>query len=275
MTPPFDEKSICARFGAGDSYASPPPNPGRLARHFPSLYYYVRLLGGPVRWLFRKAAKGQCDDPSWVRSSAWCADILEDAGCRFEIAGMDYLREPCVIVANHMSTLETFILPALIRPRLPLTFVVKESLVRMPLFGPVMRSRDPVVVGRRNPREDLVAMLREGAKRLADGISVVVFPQSTRSVDFDKKHFNSIGEKLAARANVPLLPLALKTDAWGQGAKIKEAGKIRPDLPVRFRFGAPMRIEGNDKAQHEAAASFIAETLSAWQQSDGINRPNS
>ena len=40
-------------------------------------------------------------------------------------------------------------------PGRPVTFVVKESLETMPIFGPVMRSRKPVTVGRENPREDM------------------------------------------------------------------------------------------------------------------------
>lgn len=255
-----------------DPYESPETKPGALARATPSLYFYTRLAAGPVRWLFRKAARGQCDDESWVRASAWVADILEATGCKFCVEGLENPRKigaPCVYVANHQSTLETFVMPGLLRPLAPVTFVVKESLVRLPLFGPVMRSRDPVAVGRSNPREDLKAILEGGCERLRKGISIVIFPQATRSTDFDRKKFNSVGVKLAAKAGVPLVPTALKTDAWGNGKKIRELGKINPRSTIRFKFGPPVSVSGTGKSAHSECCDFIENTLSAWRKKDG------
>lgn len=241
--------------------------PHGLAKIFPSLVFYSKLLFGPFLWLCSKARKGLCDDDCWVQGSVWFSDQVEELGCPIVVEGLDYLAsidKPCVIVANHMSTLETFLLPGIIRPFMPCTFVVKDSLVRLPLFGAVMRSRRPVVLGRKNPREDLVHLLREGGQRLEEGISLIIFPQSTRTQGFDPHKFNSIGEKLAKKANVPLLPLALKTDAWTTGSLIKEIGPIRAGLPVHFRFGAPSMVEGSGKELHESICRFISESLTSW-----------
>lgn len=272
--PPFTEGQIPNKYGTGDSYRGPRVTPGLLARLAPRPDFYTRLFLGPMAWLCRRARQGRCDDAAWTYSSDWVTDLMERMGCPVEIDGMDSIDAAggaCIFVANHMSTLETFMLPGIIRPRRPVTFVVKESLVRMPLFGPVMRSRDPVVVGRTNPREDLAAVLEGGAERLGRGVSVVVFPQSTRSLTFDERHFNSIAVKLARRADVPLVPLALKTDAWGPGKKIKELGPVRPGMPIRYRFGAPLRVAGNGREEQAAICAFIGGTLAAWQAKDGIN----
>lgn len=255
----------------GDTYGHKPAGSGMAPA---TAAMYIRLFAGPVAWLCRKAAKGKCDDYAWVWASDWLTDILEDY-CPLEVEGLDYFRkldEPCVVVANHMSTLETFVLPGMLRPSRPVTFVVKESLVELPFFGAVMRSRDPVVVGRKSPREDLTTVLNDGRERLEKGISIVVFPQSTRSLEFDIHHFNTIGVKLAQRAGVPVVPLALKTDAWGQGKKIKDFGKIKRGMPVRFKFGAPIKIQGNGKSEHAAICEFISSTLADWQAQDGVNK---
>jgi len=105
-----------------------------------------------------------------------------------------------------MSILETFVLPCLIQPHRDVTFVVKESLITYPLFGQVMRSRQPVVVGRDNPREDLKTVLEEGQKRLEANISIIIFPQTTRSVEFDPKsstHWESSWPSAATRRWYP------------------------------------------------------------------------
>lgn len=273
MTPPF-RGAMRDKYGRC-SYVSAKREAPALARRLPSATFYSRLAIGPMRWLCRLAAQGRSDDAAWVHGSDWAADIFEDLGGVIDIRGLENvasLSGPCVFIANHMSTLETFLLPGIIRPMRPVTFVVKRSLVEMPFFGPVMRSRDPIAVDRKNPREDLKEVLEGGRERLANGISIVVFPQSSRSPHFDRSHFNTIGVKLAAAANVPALPLALKTDAWGMGNKIRELGPIRPDLPVRFNFGEPLRMSGKGKNEHVRICDFIESSLNEWQARDGAKQ---
>jgi 1-acyl-sn-glycerol-3-phosphate acyltransferase len=127
-----------------------------------------------------------------------------------------------------------------------------------------MRNRKPVVVGRESPREDLKLVLEEGRQRLEANVSVVIFPQTTRSAIFDPSKFNTLGIKLAKRCNVPAVPFALKTDAWGLGKRVKDFGPIRPERTVRIHFGKPMRIQGNGKEEHTAIVEFIQKNLAAW-----------
>lgn len=255
-------------FNHPTEYRTPPDLAGRLARRFPRLFFYPLLwkhigIGAYI------AIRGLYDDDFWAINSRQVLRSLEYAGCRLHVEGLENvstLEGPCVIVGNHMSALETLILPGLVSPRKRVTFVAKRSLTTAFAFGHLLRSRDPVVVDRKNPREDLAAMLKGGEERLARGISLIVFPQSTRSPTFDREQFNSIGVKVAKRGNVPLIPLALKTDAWGCGVKgvLKDYGKIFPDLPVHFRFGKPFRVEGNGKEEQEHLCRFIEDALAEW-----------
>ena len=271
---PFVDGAFEAKFLTGDTYSSQHSSAGIFSRMMPSLSFYSRLFLGPVRWLCARASKGLCDDTAWVYASAWVADLVERMGCPIEIEGMNAIEAvdgPCLFVANHMSTLETFMLPAMIRQRRPVTFVVKKSLTTMPFFGPVMCTRNPIVVGRTNPREDLTAVLEGGLERLKNGISIIVFPQHTRSLEFNPQMFNSIGVKLAKRAGVPIVPLALKTDAWGQGTKIKELGPVKVGMTVRYNFASPISITGQGKEEQAAICQHIARHLGQWQQLDGSN----
>ena len=136
--------------------------------------------------------------------------------------------------------------------------------MKMPVFGPIMRSRDPILVGRTNAREDLRAVLEQGAKKLRSGQSIVVFPQSTRSFDFNPEEFNSLGIKLALKANVPVVPIALKTDAWGIGKKIKDFGPIDIRKKIYFAFGERMIIQNRGADEHKKVISFIKDHLNTW-----------
>jgi 1-acyl-sn-glycerol-3-phosphate acyltransferase len=133
-----------------------------------------------------------------------------------------------------------------------------------PIFGPILGTRKPIVVGRVNAREDLRTVLEEGQKRLSQNISVIIFPQTTRSPEFDAQKFNTLGVKLAKRASVPVIPVALKTDAWGIGRKFKDLGKICPIKPVRMCFGKPLDIKGSGKQNHNTIVEFISGKLEEW-----------
>jgi 1-acyl-sn-glycerol-3-phosphate acyltransferase len=156
------------------------------------------------------------------------------------------------------------ILPSIIGPLRELTFVVKDSLVRHPLFGDVMKSRDPIVVGRTDPRKDLEAVMNGGFEKLNNGISIVIFPQSTRSVEFRPEEFNSLGVKLAKKAGVEVVPIALKTDFWGNGKLIKELGPLDRHKHIHIKFGEPMKISGNGKEENQRIIDFIKASLEEW-----------
>jgi 1-acyl-sn-glycerol-3-phosphate acyltransferase len=252
--------------GTDDAYVTNPARSSMIFHAVPGLYFYLRMMGTVVR-ASRKARKKRFDKDEWIKSSLDIIRFLETVDCRFFVDGKKNfidLKQPCVFTANHMSTLETFALAAIVRPHRPVTFVVKDSLVRYPVFKHIMISRDPVVVFRKNPRQDFKTVMDEGTERLSRGISVVVFPQSTRSRKVDPEKFNSMGVKLARKAGVPLVPLAIKTDAWDSGWLFKDFGRIRPERFIHFSFGRPLKVEGSGKEEHGRVLDFIMNRLEKW-----------
>jgi 1-acyl-sn-glycerol-3-phosphate acyltransferase len=247
-------------------YVSPVATPAWFARAFPGGAFYGRLAS--IVWrASRQARRGCYGDAEWIGSSIETLRALEAAGVRIAVEGLGGfagLDGPAVVVGNHMSTLETFVLPCLLAPHRRVTFVVKRELVEMPVFKHVMISRQPVVVGRAQAREDLKIVLEEGEARLRAGTSVIVFPQTTRAATWTPAEFNSIGVKLAKRAGVPVVPLALRTDAWGIGRWVKDVGWLRPARPVRIAFGPPLAVAGNGRDAQEALVRFISDKMAAW-----------
>jgi len=240
--------------------------PALLARLFPSPAFYVRFVS-VVFWASGLARRGRYGDAEWHASSLAVLRALETVGVHIELSGLDVfprLAGPCVFVANHMSTLETIILPGIVQPFKDVTFVIKRGLVEYPVFKHIMIARAPIIVDRVNPREDLTRVLREGVAILARGRSIIIFPQTTRTVRFDPAHFNTIGVKLARDAGVPIVPIAVRSDAWGNGRWVKEFGRIDPRLPVKLAFGAPITIEGRGAEAHHTAIEFITQKLTGW-----------
>jgi 1-acyl-sn-glycerol-3-phosphate acyltransferase len=253
----------------GDEYHTP--------EDFPRAKSEYLLLGS--RWsvyshffatIFRSrslAVRGLYDDEAWAASSFEIIRNLERCAARFHIEGMDKVRAaegPLVFVSNHMSTLETLVLPGLIRPMKRVTYVVKRKLMGGFFWGPIMRSRDPIAVSRTDPRADLEKVLTEGPARIASGISVIVFPQGTRTESWKREGFNSLGVKLAVRAGVKVMPVALKTDYWGSGGIFRGFGPVHRDRAVHIEFGDPIAASGRGKAEHELCLDFIESRLERW-----------
>ncbi|MBU1100334.1 MAG: 1-acyl-sn-glycerol-3-phosphate acyltransferase [Bacteroidetes bacterium] len=232
----------------------------------PTLSFYPRLTkiiyGGS-----KTARKGEYNEYAWANSALDIFEAIETSGVVVNIEGMQHLRNlegPAVIIGNHMSSMETMLPVTMIQPVKPFCYVVKKELATYPIFSDVVMAREPIVVGRTNPREDLKIMMEEGAERLGKGKSILIFPQKTRSVQFIASEFNSLGVKLAKKNNVPVIPFAVLTDAWSNGKRLKDFGKIDPSKPTHFAFGAPINVESKGQEEHEQVIDFIAGKLTEW-----------
>jgi len=183
----------------------------------------------------RKAKKKLYDDFNWVASSFDVFEALEKSGVVFEIEGM-----------------------------------IKQELANYPLFGKVAMARSPILVGRKNPREDLKVVLEDGKRNIENGKSIIIFPQKTRNKYLEIKSFNSLGIKLAKRNSVGVIPIALITDAWGNGKLIKDFGKIDPNKVVKISFGEPIVKIDDDLTAHNKIIDFIAAKFEEWGKSELI-----
>ena len=254
---------------SGDTYDTPGDTPRRLMDRL-SLGGRWCFVGGYVGEVIRArslAVKNLYNRTAWSESSHRILRLIEGCGGRFHLRGLDNLRSlagPVVFISNHMSMLETFVFPCIIAPLMEVTFVVKESLVKHFLFGPVMRSRDPIVVTRKDPREDFQAVMNKGKELLSKGTSIIIFPQSTRTAEFDPEGFNSLGVKLAKAAEVNVIPVAIKTDFWENGIFLKDIGPVSRHKPIHIVFGKPMEIMGSGKDEHKQIVEFIVNNLQRW-----------
>ena len=240
-----------------------------LAHHLPGWPGYIFYARIALAFLKEGLAgrRGTLDNERWMSASLACIKAVESAGGRLNVSGLESLAEhkgPLVFIANHMSILETVILPSFALVFNDVTFIIKDELRRYPVIGWVMQALDFISVHRKNPREDLKVVLNEGQKRIQQGCSVVIFPQATRSTVYDIKNFNTLGVKLARKAGVPVVPIALKTDFHGSGRWLKDIGPIHSDRPIYFRFGSPIPVVGNGQAAHHSVVEFIAHNLRSW-----------
>ncbi len=232
----------------------------------PSLRFYPKL----IKVIFdanTKAVKGRYDGINHAHASLQVLRALESVGVEFDVKGLDNIRkskDPAVFIGNHMGTLETMGIEVFIYPIKPVIYIIKKELIDYPLFGKVVGANYPILVSRKNAREDLITVLEEGKKRLDNGFSIIIFPQKTREMYVKVKQFNSLGIKLAQKNNADVIPFAVKTDAWQNGKKLKDFGKIDPSKKVMVEFGEPFKVEGKTAESHQRVLDFIKSRFNEW-----------
>lgn len=259
MIPPFS-------LFHGNCYTTTPRKVSWPYKLCPELLFYPRLVALLIRGS-RLSKKNSYTGVLWAAQSERIVRYLEALGCRFRVEGMEHfhkLSTPCVFAGNHMSTLETMCLPAMIQPAKNTTFVIKESLLKYPFFRDLLSARCPIPLARVNPREDFKKIMNDGTELLQNGVSVIIFPQSGRRQVFTPSEFNSGAVKLARNAGVPVVPLALDTRAWAEGKLISDFGRLHAEREIHFRFGEPITVQGNGKAEQAALVDFIAGSLREW-----------
>lgn len=205
----------------------------------------------------------------WARCCFKAHQKAERFGIRVTADGWESrngCKGPVVYLCNHMSTLETIMLPPVLLTYGPFNIFVKASLSRLPALKRAAAHMGLIPLGRKSPREDLMQVFREGVARIKEGHSILIFPQGSRERVFSRRLYSSIGAKLAEKAGVPVIPIAVKTDCeptrpdgWGW---LKDFGTVDPSKDIRLRCGPP--ITGTAKEMHQKVFDWIRAQLDEW-----------
>ncbi|MBL4623230.1 MAG: 1-acyl-sn-glycerol-3-phosphate acyltransferase [Immundisolibacteraceae bacterium] len=179
-------------------------------------------------------------------SSAWCWLVLSwlriTCNISFRIEGQEYLAQtPAVFLSKHQSTWETLALQVVYQP---LTWVAKRELMRVPLFGWGLSLLKPIAIDRAAGRKAMEQIIEQGTDRLRSGISVVVFPEGTRTSPGTKRRYRLGGAVLAKESGFKVIPVAHNAGQfWGRRSFVKQPGEIV------MRFGVPIDVADKSPSQ--------------------------
>ena len=137
-----------------------------------------------------------------------CNGILFFGGIKVKVRGKEKLNsgEVYLYLSNHQSY---FDIPVLMKA-LPgnVRFVYKKSMTKIPIFGWGMYLAGYIPIDRKNARS-AIESLKKASKSMKRGISIVMFPEGTRSADGNVKEFRKGMVMLASMSGCRVVPVSI------------------------------------------------------------------
>ncbi len=146
-------------------------------------------------------------------------------GLSFEVTGKENIPDhPVVVMSKHQSAFETVALTIILPP---MSWVLKKELLYIPVFGWALFMMNPIAINRKSGRKAVSQIIEQGKKRLAENISVMIFPEGTRVKPGHKERFKRGGFILAEKANADILPIAHNAgEFWPKNSTVIWPGKV-------------------------------------------------
>lgn len=177
----------------------------------------------------------------------WSRLVLAAAGIEVVVHGDEHRRgDRHIFVANHNSGIEIFALFARLRW---VKFVAKAELFHIPIVGRAMRHAGMIPIERQNQVRARASILQAGGV-IANGASVILFPEGTRSESYTLRPFKKGAFVLAIDTQAPIVPVAVHgtLEIMPKGSPLVRPGRV--DL----HFLPPLDTAGKSYADRDALA---------------------
>lgn len=168
----------------------------------------------------------------------WSRLLLWLSGVSWTVEGLEHLDPAAayVVVSNHTSNLD----PPFHMAALPLSirFLAKKELFRIPVFGRAMRAVGIVETDRAAHASAHRAINQQVRRNVARGLSLMIYPEGTRSRDAEVHDFKKGAFRIAVENGLPVVPVATTGThrAWPPGGRLIRGGRARmvinPPIPT-------------------------------------------
>jgi 1-acyl-sn-glycerol-3-phosphate acyltransferase len=192
------------------------------------------------------------------RVAMWITNAgVRAAGIKMEISGLENVpvERKCIYMSNHVSNLD----PPVMLPLLPgrSSVLLKKELMGIPILGRAMRMAKFVPVERGSRRDAAKASVEAAADALRSGLSILVYPEGTRSVDGRLSTFKKGPFFLAEQTDAPIVPVAV---SGTQKMMRKGSVAITPGLATIRLLPA---IEPRDYATRDALMKAVRDSIAS------------
>lgn len=191
--------------------------------------------------LFRKLGRAISRvNPNWVIHLEW-DDTLDD-------------REPYVIVSNHLSNAD---IPLISNLPWEMKWVAKKELFDLPVVGWMMKLAKDISVDRKNSLQS-ISVFKTCVSMLDQNVSVMFFPEGTRSRSGKLNRFTLGAFDLAIRTKTPVLPIVIDGT---QNCLPKTSWVFERSENIRLKMLEPISVEGYGKKDTEQLMKDVRQTM--------------
>lgn len=180
----------------------------------------------------------------WYVQRFWAKSICRMFLLPIDVSGLENIdpKQSYVCVSNHQSMFDVF----LIYGWLPIIFkwLMKQELRKVPFVGTACKAAGHIFINRSNSKSAMNSIL-EAKSVLQDGVSLVIFPEGTRTRDGEIGRFKRGAFAIASDLNLPILPITLDGcfEALPKGKPYAHRNKIS------MHIGKPISIEGMEQEE--------------------------
>jgi 1-acyl-sn-glycerol-3-phosphate acyltransferase len=138
----------------------------------------------------------------------WAWINLTLTGVRVKVIGREKVdsAKSYIVMTNHQSNLDVLALAT--RLPLQLRWIAKRELMRVPIFGFAIKRLGMIIIDRKNPEKAHESM-KSADEKIKSGLSVIIFPEGTRSKDGKLLEFKKGGFVMALQTKTPILPITI------------------------------------------------------------------
>jgi 1-acyl-sn-glycerol-3-phosphate acyltransferase len=179
------------------------------------------LAGAPLLLAPRRAVVAWAQ--AWIAFVLWWLRVT--CGLTHRVVGLENLPAgPVIMACKHQSTWETLAFTLLFSD---IAIVLKRELLFIPIVGWAMARAGNIAVARGDGAAALRGLVKQARTAIADGRSIVIFPEGTRVAPGDRRPYQVGTAALYRQLGVPVVPVALNSGLfWGRRKWIKHPGTI-------------------------------------------------
>ena len=166
-----------------------------------------------------------------------CKAINISLGAWVKVEGTFPKKGPYVIMFNHGSFIDPFILASVIQG--PFTAIIAAKNLKIPLFGTMIKKFKAIPIHRKNKKKAIESIKFAEQIITNDGYHVAILPEGTRTTDGKLKPFKKGGFHMAINTKTPILPIGA---CLPYTYKPKNRWTIKPSI-ITVRIGEPISID--------------------------------
>lgn len=180
--------------------------------------------------------------------------VLWASNTKLEVYGEENIPDgPCLFVGNHQAIFDAFaILPVM---KNVTGFIAKTEIQKLPLIPTWLKNIQTVFIDRANVKES-IKTINEGAEKIKQGYSMVIFPEGTRSLSSNMGTMKKGSLKVAFKANAPIVPFSVDGTY-----SVLEVGKKVTGHTIKIMFHKPIEISNMPKEEQKDLTDKVQEIV--------------